>query len=483
METQLIETQGVNATFKVTVPAGEVDAAFDRVVRELARSVKVPGFRPGHAPRGVLERRVGRETLEDEVKDTLVDSAYPDAVRELELTPVHAHFHSDAPKEGEPFTFEVHAELYPEVELPELSEIVIDARPREVDDAMIDEAVEQLRNENATLVPVDRSAEGTDYVVLEMLPRPEEAGDGHAAAGQGEGGGSVQPVDMETASEEVRGQLMGKSIGDIVDLALSDTAEQAEEGAEPPKRTLRVLVKDVKAKEKPEPDDDFAKTLGLDSWVEAREEVAKSLRSQLDREAFETQREELIDKLLEATPFDVPESLVRRRSQSLLGDLADDLGQQGVTLESYMQQLEEKGGLEDFEKELQEAAVKSVRRDLVLERLQEQRGTDVSDEEFDEAVRYMARRRRQDPARFRREMGERWLTNYRFLLARDKALRETVRELVAAPADRAGAADAAPDAGADEEEAARAYEEAAEGADGEDEDEAETLEQVERQEG
>jgi len=466
METQLIETQGVNATFKVTVPAGDVDAAFDQVIRELSRSVKVPGFRPGRAPRGVLERRVGRDTLEDEVKEALVDANYPDAVRELELTPVHAHFHADAPREGEAFTFEVHAELYPEFTLPELSELVIDARPREVDDAMIDETVEQLRKENATLVPVERSAEGTDYVLLESLPA---AGEDAGADAQAQGGGSVQPVDMESASDEVRSQLIGKNIGDIVDLDLTDTAAQGEDaqapGEEPPKRTLRVLVKDVKAKDKPEPDDEFAKTLGMDSWAEAREAIAGSLRSQMDREAFDAQREEFVDKLLEATAFDVPESLVERRSRSLLGDLADDLEQQGTTLERYMQQLQEKDGLEDFEKELRQAAVKSVRRDLVLERLQEQRGTEVSDEEFDEAVRYMARRRRQDPGRFRREMGERWLTNYRFLLARDKALRETVRELLG-PADGEHAATAE-----DEEDAARAYEEAAEGAGDEDADE------------
>jgi len=464
METQLIETQGVNATFKVTVPAGDVDAAFDRIVRELARSVKVPGFRPGHAPRGVLERRVGRETLEDEVKEALVDAAYPDAVRELELTPVHAHFHSDAPKEGESFTFEVHAELYPEVKLPDLSQIVLDARAGVVDDAMIDRTVEQLRNENATRVPVDRAAQDTDVVLLQTLPtEPSESE---------EGGGPEQWVDMEVAGAEVREQLVGKGIGDIVDLSLSDVAEQpAEDGGEPPTRTLRVLVKDVQAKEKPEPDDEFAKTLGMETWAEAREAIAGSLRSQLERDAFDAQREELVEKLLEATDFEVPESLVQRRSRSLLRDVEEDQARRGSTLERFLQDLEAKEELEEFEGELKAEALRSVRRDLVLERLQEQRGTEVSDEEFDEAVRYMARRQRQDPGRFRREMGDSWLTNYRFLLARDKALRETVRELVGAPDETAtpegeadGGATAAGAAGADEE-AARAYEEAAEAAD------------------
>lgn len=453
MEAELIEKQAVNATFKVTVPAAEVDAAFDKVLHALARQVKVPGFRPGRAPRGVLERRVGRDALEEEVQETLVDGNYPDAVRELDLTPVHAHFHGDAPKEGQPFTFEVHAELYPEVELPDLDAITIDVEARELTDAMIDETVDRLRNEHATLVPVEREAQATDYVLLESLA-PEGENDGDEPKGTG----SVQPVDMEVASEEVRSQLLGKTMGEAFELKLTDSYA-AKEGEEPETRTLRMVVKDLKAKEKPEIDDDFAKTLGFDSWDEARQGISASLRNQLDRETFEAQREAFLDALLEATTFEIPASLLQRRQRNLLQDLAEDLGQQGMTLERYLAQLEESGNKEEFENELTEAARKGVTRDLVLERLQEVRGTEVTDEEFDEAVRYQARRQRQDPARFRREMGERWLTNYRFLLARDKALRELVRERVG------GAAELDPEA------TQAAYEEAAAGA-AADEDEA-----------
>jgi len=439
MEAELIEKQAINATFKVTVPAGEDDTAIDRVLGTLSRQMKVPGFRPGRAPRGVLERRIGRETLEEEVQEALVDANYADAVRELDLTPVHAHFHADAPKEGEPFSFEVHAELYPEVSLPDVSEIVIDAAARELDESMVNDTVEQLRNQNATLVPVERSVEGTDYVLLESLPAGSEGDE------PPEGTGSVQPVDMESAAEEIREQLVGKSIGDIIDLELLDDAQASQEDAEPVKRTLRVLVKDVKGKEKPEVDDDFAKTLGFESWAEAREQIESSLKSQLEREAFDEQREELLDKLVAGTDFEVPASLLQRRQRSLLQDLEDDLQQQqGTTLERYLADLEAREGREAFEAELQQAAERGVRRDLVLERLQEVRGTEVSDEELDDAVRYMARRRQQEPGRFKREMGERWLANYRFLLARDKALREVVRELTgAATGDDAEAAEAA----------------------------------------
>ncbi|MEJ2292302.1 MAG: hypothetical protein P8Y05_11385 [Deinococcales bacterium] len=218
-------------------------------------------------------------------------------------------------------------------------------------------------------------------------------------------------------------------------------------------------MKDVKGKEKPEIDDEFAKTLGFETWAEARQEIEASLKRQLDRDAFDAQREEFLDKLVASTDFEVPSSLLQRRQRSLLQDLADDLRQQGTTLERYLADLDEKQGREEFEQELQQAAERGVRRDLVLERLQEIRGTEVSDDELDDAVRYLARQRRQEAGRFKREMGERWLSNYRFLLARDKALRETVRELTGAVQ-------------AEDAEVAQAdYESAAAGADAGDEDE------------
>ena len=223
---------------------------------------------------------------------------------------------------------------------------------------------------------------------------------------------------MEEASEEVREQLFGKGIGDIFDLRLVDevlTAEEAEAAGqdptevEPHTHVMRMLVKDVQAKEKPDTDDEFAKTLGFETWAEAEAQVRASIARQLADEAFEAQRDELVDKLIEGATFDVPAILVQRRKSGLLEDLGVDLRRQGMTVERYLAMLDARGTREDFEKELDASALRGVKRDLVLERLLEQRGTEVSDEEFGEAVRHLAARRRLDLPRFRREMGEEWL--------------------------------------------------------------------------
>ena len=454
MEANLVEREGVRATVKVTVPAAEVDRAFDGMLRQLARQVKVPGFRPGRAPEGVLIKRIGAENVAQEVRDALVDENYPKAVRELELTPVHAHFHADAPQKGAPFAFEVHVDLYPEFALPDLEQIVIDTEVPTVTDEMVAQTVDRLRRENATLVPVDRPTQPGDTVMIETISEAEGAEPG-----------SQMPVDLEAVDEALSEQLLGASIGDEVELRLGGADEPAEDeerasevaerppdaaveepgdaaqadAAEPASpvqpRTLRVRVTNVQEKDKPGADDDFAKTLGFESWNETQEQIRASIRAQLEQEALEEQREEFVEKLMAETSFDLPPSLVNRRKVNLLENLAEDLRGRGLTLEAYLADLEEKGTREEFDGELTEAAERGVKRDLILERLLDDRGTQVTDGEFQQALRQLAAREGMDVQRFRRERDDAWLANYRFLLARDKALREIVRERTGAGSD------------------------------------------------
>lgn len=420
MEAQLVEKKAVAATVNITIEAADVDVAFQQVLGRLSRQVKVPGFRPGKVPVGVLERRIGAESLGNEVRDALVDDAYPRAMRELELVPVDAHFHADTPVRGEKFEIVVHAELFPEVKLPDLSTVTVEARTQEIGEEELNAAIDQIRRENSTLVPVDRPVEDTDWVLLESLPKEGEEAEDDA--------GSSFPVDLDRAGDELKGQLIGKSMGDEVNIELTDTAVDDDEG-NPVIRTVPMRVADVKAKELPEAGEEFATQLGLDSWDEVLERVKESLTDQARRDGFQAQQNELTDKLIEAAQLELPPTLVNRRKRSLLQDLAFDLKQQGVTFESYIKRLEERGSTEEFDAELDEAAQKGVRRDLVLEQLMEERGTELTDDEFMAAAKHLAQQRGQDVGRMLAELGDEWENNYRFLLRRDKSVRELLAEL------------------------------------------------------
>lgn len=452
MEARITEKTDVAATLEVTVPAEVVDATFERVLGALARQVRVPGFRPGRAPRGVLIQRVGADALAEEVRETLVDEHYPKAVQELGLTPVHAHTHAEPPVTGAAFTFVVHADLYPEFTLPDVDAIRIDTVGEAIGDEDVAATVTRLREDHATLVPVERPIEPGDVVFVES---------------QGEGGGQLMPIDLERTEEHLVAQLLGKSVGDelLLDLGEDPAAAAAaapgaqetaapEEGdaagedadgasepaAEPsaattaPRRSLTVKVADVKTKERPETDDAFAATLGFGSWAEVESEIRRGLGVERERETFRAQRDELVEKLLSAAEVPLPASLVRRRQGHLLEDLAGDLKRRGLTMEKYLDRLEQRGERENFENELREAAERGVKRDLVLERLVEARGTTVDDVELDAAIRHAALRERKDPERFKRDQGTDWVENFRFLLTRDKTLDRIVSDKVGGPA-------------------------------------------------
>lgn len=442
MRTEIVTKGPVEVTLKVVVPAEEVDSAFEGVITNLSRTARVPGFRPGRIPRGVLTKRLGEDALKEEAKEKLLDDNYASAMREHELAPINAHFHAAPPERGQEYSFEIHAELYPTVELADLSTVTIESQPQQLDDTMLAAAIKQLQRENAVLVPVDRPVEASDWLLIETVrepatgePTPEDTEDP-----------DTFPVDLESAGEELRSQLLGATIGQAVDVVLADEVVP-DEGGEPTRRTLRLKVHDVKAKEKPEPGEEFAKQLGLASWQEVEDRVKESIAADLARSGYQERRTELIDKLVDGSKLDLPPSLVRRRQQSLLEDLVADLRRQGQTFQSYLARLDARDEREQFEAELLQSAERGVRRDLVLERLLEVRGTTVSEDELQDAVKLIASQRRQDVGRFLQDMGDRWLENYRFLLARDKAVRELVAELTGEPlATEEGVAEAAEDA-------------------------------------
>ncbi len=236
------------------------------------------------------------------------------------------------------------------------------------------------------------------------------------------------PVDLEQAGDELKNQLIGHNIGDTVEVKLTDTVEQDEEG-NPVIRTLKLRIEDVKAKELPDAGDEFALQLGMDSWDEVLERVRASLSQQAHDESYRAQRTELVDKLIERADLELPPTLVNRRMRLLLEDVVNDLRNQGMSLDKYLKRLDDSGKREEFEQELKSSAEKSVRRDLVLERVMEMRNTELSDDELQEALKQLARQRGEDVGRMQLELGDDWLHNYRFMLARDKAIRELHAEI------------------------------------------------------
>ncbi|GIW39069.1 MAG: trigger factor [Meiothermus sp.] len=405
---EILERDGYRVKIKVEVPASQVEQAYRSVLNDYASRVRVPGFRPGKAPAKVIEAKIGKELLLDEVKEALRDETFPKAARELSLLPVGARVLEEHLTFGEPFVYTVEVENYPEVKLPDWRSFKLEVATPEVTDEVLNRALEDLRSRYGEMVAVDREVQANDHVFIET-----------------EDGGRF-PVVMENAQPHVREALLGKKAGDEVLVPVKD--------GETVVREVKTKILEVKALQLPELDDEFAKTVGEDNLEALTAKVRESLKAQFERETRNAKASQLLEKLAEALEVEIPPSMQQREERSLLQSLAEDLQQQRLDINEYLQQLERDGKLEEFKQNLSQNATKRLRRSLAVEALAEELKTALSQEEFDEFLAEVARSYRTTPARLQNELGQEALARLRIQRLHDKALLEAVQILEGASA-------------------------------------------------
>lgn len=402
---EILERSGYLVKVRVEVPKEKVEERYQALLREVAKRVKIPGFRPGKAPLKVVEARIGREELLSDLKERLVEETYPLAVRELGLLPVAARVVEEELSEGEGFRYVAEVENYPEVKLPDWRSFDLQVEPEGVTEEMVDKALEELRHRYAELVPVDREAQEKDHVFV----RTEE--------------GAEFPLDLSKALPHVREALLGKRAGEVVMVpVLNEKGEKV--------REVRTEILEVKTLELPELDEEFAKTLEAESLEELRERVRESLKRQAEARYQEARERAFLEKLAEGLEAEIPPSMLEAEERHLLEHLAEDLARQGIPLEAYFKALEEKGEFEKFREELRQEALKRVKRSLAKERLAEELKPEVSEEEWQAYLQAVARSYGISLQELRREFGERGLARLRAAYIQDKAVKEALAKLL-----------------------------------------------------
>lgn len=402
---EILERSGYRVKVRVEVPKEKVEERYQALLRDVAKRVRIPGFRPGKAPLKVVEARIGREELLSDLKERLVEETYPLAVQELGLLPVAARVVEEELSEGEGFRYVAEVENYPEVQLPDWRSFDLQVAQEEVTEEMVDKALEELRHRYAELVPVDREAQEKDHVFV----RTEE--------------GSEFPIDLSKALPHVREALLGKRAGEVVMVpVLNEKGEKV--------REVRTEILEVKTLVLPELDEEFAKTLEAESLEELREKVRQSLKRQAEARYQEARERAFLEKLAEGLEAEIPPSMLEAEERHLLEHLAEDLYRQGVGLEAYLKALEERGELEKFKEELRQEALKRVRRSLAKERLAEELKPEVSEEEWQAYLQAVARSYGISLQELRREFGERGLARLRAAYIQDKAVKEALAKLL-----------------------------------------------------
>ncbi|GMA16109.1 trigger factor [Deinococcus metallilatus] len=407
---ELISRVGNKVSFRVAVPAAEVNRAYDQVWAGLSRDVRVPGFRPGKAPRKVLESRVGKGYVENEVRDRLLQAHYPQAARELKLSLVDARIEPEPLTSGQPFTFTVKGETYPEVTLGDWRAAQLTATAPEITDEVLDRTLSDLQERNASFQTAERPIEATDQVTIEEL---------------GEEGGSY-PVYLDVAEPHVRDALIGKNVGDEVEITVP--AHQHGDH-EHPEHTVRVRVQGVQTKQLQELNDEFAKSLNFESLDRLRTDLRSELERRARQEGDAARREEFVNQLVDGMQVDIPQALIDRRRESMLEEIQDDLGRQGVKWGEYESFMREQGKLEEFLADLAKNAESRVKRDLALERLAEDLGVQLSDAEFSGTMNTLAQANGLTPQQLQSQLGPNGINAYYVSLTREKALQQALAGL------------------------------------------------------
>ncbi|GAA1136333.1 MULTISPECIES: trigger factor [Streptomyces violaceusniger group] len=376
----------------VEVPFEELKPSLDAAYKKINQQVTVPGFRKGKIPARIIDQRFGRGAVLEEAVNEALPKFYTDAVNEGELNPLgQPEVDITELKDNELLTFTAEVDIRPAIEIPDYSGIEVTVDAVEVSDEDIDKSVEQLRERFATTSPVERAAAEGDIVVIDLEAKVdgEVLEDGVATGvtytiGSGE---LLDGIDEAVTGLEAGGEA-------------TFTSELKGGSAQGKEAEVSVKVSEVKARELPELDDDFAQ---LASEFDTLEELRGDSRTRLERsKKFEqaTQaQEKVLDALLELVEVPIPEKLLQDEINTRKHNLEHhQLGQMGLNLDSYLEMQGKTA--EEFDAELKEQAEKGIRTQFVLDELVNKEQLSVGQEELTEHLMRRAQSSGMSPDQF-----------------------------------------------------------------------------------
>ncbi|MER7115711.1 trigger factor [Saccharomonospora azurea] len=421
MKSTVEQLSPTRVKINVEVPFDELKPNFDRAYRKIAQQVRIPGFRPGKAPARVLESRIGRAPVLDEVVNEAIPAKYLEAVRSGEVRTLgQPEFEVTKLEDREVLEFSAEVDVRPEITLPDLGDITVSVDDVELDDAEVDEQLDQLRARFGTLVGVDRPAENGDFVSIDLSATVdgEEVPDA-STTGLSYEIGSGQLV------EGIDDAIIGANEGETKTFTTKLVAgEHTGKDAE-----VTVKVNSIKQRELPEADDEFAQ---LASEFDTLEELKADLRERLTRMKRVQQgvqaRDKVLDVLLERVDVPIPEKVLESEISNRKHDAIHPFDHDE---EAFKRSLEAQGGNpEEWENEVREEAEKSVRTQLLLDALADERELSVNDSELTERIIYQAQRFGMNPDEYVRRAQEAGQLGAIYAdVRRGKALATVVREV------------------------------------------------------
>jgi len=383
MEVTVTPAPRSSLNVRVEVPPERLDSAIGEAVRHLSQRTKIPGFRPGKAPRGVIEAVVGKDAVLEEAMDHLVQRAYREAMVEKEILPLtQADVNVEQGIEGKPVIFTATVQVRPEVKLGDYRGFNFKPEIDTIDADKVQKVVDELRDQNASLSPVeDRGAKNGDYAVI-----------GYTGTRDGTpfDGGSAERMPLILGEERLipgfEANLLGLRPGETAgfDITFPDDYPEASLAGKPVR--FDVELKELREKVLPPEDDDFARSIGqFDDLANLRSEI----KARLERNALDRARHEFADKIIEyATAnatLELPDVLVDQEVEIMHDELRGSLARQGVDEAAYLKATEKSEA--DLHADFRPRAEKRVKVLLVLSKIAEDEGLEIADRDVEAEVR------------------------------------------------------------------------------------------------
>jgi trigger factor len=434
LKTTVTELPDSRVRLAVEVSPEEFERRVHQAARELGSRLRIPGFRRGKVPPPVVIRRLGREALVDEAVRDGLPRWYQEAIDEAGVAPVGDPELDvpSGPQQGQPFTFSFEIGVRPRAKLGRYKELEVGRREPRADPQLLEQGLERLRDQHATLEHVDRPAEQGDFIVVDYRGttdgQPLEGAEGRDQLLELGAGRLLPGFDEE---------LIGASAGEQRQVEITFPEDHPEQ-LRGRTATFEVTVKDVQAKRLPELNDEFAEMTGFESLDELREDIAKGLQEADERAVQREFEEAAVDAAVGEAQIEVPESLVHARAHELVGQTLAALERQGISRESYLRIT---GGDEErLAEEAEPEAKSALQREAVLAAIAEAEGIHPSDEELLAELEPLAQRDGRKPERLLADLRRRGaLEQFREEVASRRALELVVAQAKPIPAEQARA--------------------------------------------
>jgi trigger factor len=412
LKTELTELPESRVRLQVQVPPGEIDDRIARKARELGASLRIPGFRRGKVPPPIVIRRLGREAvLEEAVRDTL-STWYASALESAGIVPVGDPQVDlgELPPEGQALEFSIEIGVLPKADLGQYKGLEVPRREPDVQDERVEAEIEAMRERLARLETAERAASSGDFLVIDH--EGELLAEGESNESEDEGArqalsGRDQLVELGAGRlpEELERALIGASAGDQRTVQVDFPADYGNSPLAGRKASLSVSVKEVKAKQLPELDDDLAIDAGFEDLAELRQDIRSRLE-EAERRQVETEfREAALDAAVEAASVLAPPALVQARAKEMWERMVHSLSHRGISRDAYMQI--DGRSEEDILAELAPDAEKALKREAVITAVVEAEGITASEQELEAALEPAAGESRRSTAELLAELKKR----------------------------------------------------------------------------